>query len=257
MSKLWKPSTYAAALALVGALLATVIVQAQDDGTLSDALRGIFGNAVDGIPPAADDPLLVAPAPGVVNCAILSYGVDHRTHRCFSSEFLAVADSETNIRCNPKFVLVQLEADELYQHPFAVMSGEGHFQLTSDQQRNLRTYLENGGFVLASAGCSSPEWQASFRAALEEVFPQTPLQRLDFSHPVFHTVFDIQELRCKGRREAHLEGLELNGKVVLIFSPDGLNDTSKAGSNCCCCGGSEILNARQMNVNLLAYTLTH
>ncbi|MEK6238367.1 MAG: hypothetical protein N2C14_26925 [Planctomycetales bacterium] len=44
---------------------------------------------------------------------------------------------------------------------------------------------------------------------------------------------------------------------MLIFSPDGLNDTGKVGGNCCCCGGNEILNARQINVNLLAYALTH
>ena len=77
------------------------------------------------------------------------------------------------------------------------------------------------------------------------------------SHPVFHTIYEIDELRCKGNRTAHLEGLEIDGKIVLIFSPDGLNDTGKVGGSCCCCGGSEVLNARQMNVNLLAYTLTH
>ena len=51
--------------------------------------------------------------------------------------------------------------------------------------------------------------------------------------------------------------LEIDGKIVLIFSKDGLNDTGKVGGNCCCCGGNEIKNARQINVNLLAYTLTH
>lgn len=194
--------------------------------------------------------------PGLINCAILTYG-QGKTGRCFSNEFLSLTSRETNIRCNPKFVSTLLESAELFECPFAVMTGEGAFELTEAQRVNLRNYLESGGFVIASAGCSSEEWQASFRRELEKVFPELPLRRLDMGHPVFHTVYDIKELRCKGAHQAHLEGLELDGKIVLIFSPDGLNDTGKAGPRCCCCGGNEIQNSRQMNVNLLSYTLTH
>ena len=56
--------------------------------------------------------------------------------------------------------------------------------------------------------------------------------------------------------DAALEGLEVDGKVVMIYSPHGLNDTAHT-EGCCCCGGNEVQNARQVNVNLLAYTLTH
>jgi hypothetical protein len=137
------------------------------------------------------------------------------------------------------------------------MTGEGRFELTEAQRLNLRNYLENGGFIIASSGCSNEEWQASFRAEMAKVFAESPLKPLDLAHAVFHTVYDIQELRLKGSRKAHLEGLEIDGRIGLIFSPDGLNDTGKAGPKCCCCGGNEVQNARQVNVNLLAYTLTH
>jgi hypothetical protein len=194
--------------------------------------------------------------PGLVNAAILTYGAE-KTSRCFSHEFLLQINRETHINCNPKFVPVNLESTDLFHCPFAVMTGEGGFELTAAQQVNMRNYLENGGFIIASAGCSSDEWHNSFRRSLEKVFPEIPLKPLEMSHPVFHTVYDIKELRCKGTHRAHLEGLEIDGKIVLIFSPDGLNDTGKAGPRCCCCGGNEIQNSRQMNVNLLAYTLTH
>lgn len=194
--------------------------------------------------------------PGLINCAILTYG-NNKTSRCFSNEFLSQIGRETHVRCNPKFVPVLLETTDLFDCPFAVMTGEGQFELTEAQRINMRNYLENGGFVIASAGCSSEEWKASFRREIARVFPDVPLKPLETSHPVFHTVYDITELRCKGTHRAHLEGLEIDGKAVMIFSPDGLNDTGKAGPRCCCCGGNEIQNARQMNVNLLAYTLTH
>ena len=194
--------------------------------------------------------------PGLVNCANLVYG-SGKSSVCFSSEFLSQINRETFIQSNERLVQVPLESGDLHQFPFAVMTGEGSFQLSPQQRKNMRDYLQAGGFIIASAGCSSKPWQDSFRNEIQKVFPEITLKRLDFTHPVFHTVYDINELKCKGSHRAHLEGLEIDGKIVCIFSPDGLNDTSKAGGNCCCCGGNEIKNARQMNVNLLAYTLTH
>jgi hypothetical protein len=194
--------------------------------------------------------------PGVVNCANLVYG-DSKSSVCFSSEFLAQASQDSHIRTNEQLVPVHLESAELFQFPFAVMTGEGSFSLTEAQRANMRDYLQAGGFIIASAGCSSEPWRDSFLREIRLVLPELSLERIDPTHPVFHTVYDISELKCKGSHRAHLEGMEIDGKIVLIFSSDGLNDTAKAGGSCCCCGGNEIKNSRQMNVNLLAYTLTH
>lgn len=193
---------------------------------------------------------------GLVRCANLVYG-DNKTSVCFSAEFLAQIGRETNIIADEKFTQVRMESPQLYDHPFAIMTGEGAFQLTSEQRDNLRNYLTAGGFIVASAGCSSKPWAESFRREIADAFPEIKLEKIDLAHPIFHTVYDIAALDCKSREKATLEGLEIDGKIVLVFSSDGLNDTGKSGGNCCCCGGNEILNARQINANLLAYTLTH
>jgi hypothetical protein len=210
--------------------------------------------------PAGADEAAAATAPvepGAVRCANLIYG-DNKTSVCFSSEFLAQIRRDSHVHSNPRLVPVKLESTDIFQVPFAVMTGEGEFTLTQPQRVNLRNYLSNGGFIVASAGCSSRPWTSSFRSEMSAIFPELKLSPLDATHPVFHTVYDIDRLDCKkSAGEAHLEGLEIDGKIVLIFSSDGLNDTSKAGGNCCCCGGNEITNSRQVNVNLLAYALTH
>ena len=36
-----------------------------------------------------------------------------------------------------------------------------------------------------------------------------------------------------------LEGLEINGRLVMVYSKEGLNDVANA-KGCCCCGGNEI-----------------
>ena len=225
-------------IALVAALLAAAVLLA--DGSLT---AGLYE------PTSAQDQ-------GVVQCANLIYARD-KSSVCFSDEFLATIQKETHIQTNRRFTPVKLSGREVFQYPFAVMTGEGAFSLPEEQRANLRSYLTRGGFLVASAGCSSNEWDASFRAEIKRLFPEIELKKLPFDHPVFHTVYDIDTLVTTHRHGAYLEGLEIDGRIVLIYSQEGLNDTQNAGSGCCCCGGDEIRNARQINVNLLTYSLTH
>jgi hypothetical protein len=193
---------------------------------------------------------------GVVRCANLIYGAG-KTSVCFADHFLEEIEEKTYVVAAETFTPVSLESPELYLHPFAVMTGEGNFELSGTQRDNLRDYLEHGGFLVASAGCSSREWGQSFRSEVAKIFPEVELEPLEPDHPIFSTVYEIGELTTKKNRQARLEGLEIEGRIVVVFSADGLNDTASAGGSCCCCGGDEVKNARRINVNLLAYALTH
>lgn len=196
--------------------------------------------------------------PGLVRCAKLVYA-NNKSSVCFSDEFLQLIADETHIATHPELVSVKSDSGELFDFPFAVMTGEGAFNLTEPQLDNLRTYLTYGGFVIASAGCSSKDWNRSFGQVVGQLFPEVELVTLDAEHPIFHTVYDITSSKYKsgGAKLPELRALELDGRVVMIWSPDGLNDTANAEPNCCCCGGNEIKSARQLNVNILAYALTH
>ena len=194
---------------------------------------------------------------GTVRCANLIYA-NGKTSVCFSSEFLKQLSRESHIKADTRLYPVRLESAELYDYPFAIMTGEGGFQLTPAQRQSFRKYLTQGGFIIASAGCSNPSWAKGFRRELAEMFPDLSLQPLDVSHPIFHCLYEIPRLDLgKSSGQARLEGLEIDGKIVLVFSSDGLNDSGKVSDDCCCCGGNEIKNARLVNCNLLAYTLTH
>lgn len=195
---------------------------------------------------------------GMVKCGNLIYART-KTSVCFSDGFLAQVPKDTNINTHPRFQPVKLASQEIYEYPFAVMTGQGGFTLTEPERKNLRNYLLNGGFIVASAGCSSKPWNQSLQGELGRIFPDIRLKKLDADHPVFHTVHDISSSLYKrgGPRLPHLEGLEVDGKIVLIWSPDGLNESKNAGPKCCCCGGNEIKSAKIININLLAYALTH
>lgn len=202
---------------------------------------------------------LLAPAAdkeGIVQCANVIYA-GNKTSRCFSDAFLSTLQQKTTIVTERRFKPVKLDSKELFDFPFLVMTGEGDFRLHETERTNLKAYFLGGGFLLASAGCSSKEWDAAFRREMKGILPENPMQSVPPNHAIFHTVFPIEKLDlAKSSGTASLEGMEVNGKYVLIYSRHGLNDTHNA-TGCCCCGGNEIRNAQEINVNIVAYALLH
>lgn len=187
-----------------------------------------------------------------IECANLIYS-GTKSSVCFSEKFLAAVGRDTTVKTVRRFKSVKLASDEIYRFPFAIMTGEGDFSLTETERRNLRRYLDLGGFLLASAGCSNKAWDDSFRRELNAVFPEFELAVVSGDHPIFRTVYEIGELKTKGD-PAQLEGLTILAKIVLIYSSDGLNDTTTM-HGCCCCGSNEIRNSQEVNANVLVYSL--
>lgn len=206
--------------------------------------------------PASPAPGTVGGEPdGIVQVANLIYG-GTRTSKCFSDHFLVKAEKESAISTSRRFHAVKLDSEELFAFPLAIMTGEGTFQLSPRERENLREYVRRGGFLLASAGCSSQEWDRSFRRELTQVFPKHTLADINLDHPVFHTVYDISRLQAHHGTPRPLEGITMDRHLAVLYSREGLNDTAHT-QGCCCCGGNEITNAIDVNVNILAYALIY
>jgi hypothetical protein len=197
---------------------------------------------------------------GAIQCANLIYGGTH-TSRCFSDEFLSAVQKETTISTERRFKTVKLASDELFKYPFTILTGEKDFHFTPEERKNLKRYLESGGFLLVSAGCSNQEFDRAFRREIKSVFEDRALEPLPDDHTIYHTVHQVAGLQTKGHgyganEKIALEGLNIGGKTVLVYSKHGLNDTAHT-EGCCCCGGSEISNALEVNVNIFVYALLY
>lgn len=206
--------------------------------------------------------IVLVPAPDVagkedvIQCANLIYGGTH-TSRCFSDEFLTAVQKETTIATERRFKSVKLASEELFNYPFVMMTGESDFHFTAGERENLKKYLTSGGFLLASAGCSNKDWDRAFRREMKTLFGEKALQKIAMDHALFRTVRTIEKLKLThGGEDAQLEGMENSGKIVVVYSPHGLNDTSHT-EGCCCCGGNEIGNSMEVNMNILVYALMH
>ena len=213
--------------------------------------------------PAATPPPTLVPEPaqaggepdGIVQVANLVYA-GTKSSTCFSDHFLLQAEKDSHISTSRRFHAVKLASDELFGFPLVIMTGEGAFELPDAERQNLRKFVEGGGLLLASASCSSPDWDRSFRAEMAKVFPDRAMAALGMDHPLFHTVYDIAELKAKHGKARPLEAVSVGGRVGVLYSVDGLNNTANT-QGCCCCGGNEISNCEQVNVNVLAYALLY
>ena len=189
-----------------------------------------------------------------IHCGQLVYG-DNQTAICFADAFLTDVAKETGLNIAPKFVRIELAKDEVFNTPLCIFTGQGDFKMKESERVNLRRYLQNGGFILSSPGCSDAGWNGAFRREITLALPGYELKEIPMDHPIFSTVHRIPSLNVKGK-PAHLQGVFINGRLALVYSAEGLNDAHSA-KGCCCCGGAEISEARQVNVNAVAYALLH
>src|SRR5206468_5037856 len=68
--------------------------------------------------------------------------------------------------------VVTLTGDELWDVPYLYMTGHGNVHFSDEELRNLRRYLEQGGFLHADDNYGMNE---SFRREIARVFPDHPL----------------------------------------------------------------------------------
>jgi hypothetical protein len=204
---------------------------------------------------------VVAPTPPVrsdltlLQCGNLIYS-GNKSSVCFADRFLTEVAQQTNLRVNKNFCPVRLDSEAVFDFPFCVMSGNEDFALTEKDRAQLRTFLSAGGFLLVSPGCSDEKWDKSFRQEMKICFPGVPLKQIPMTHPIFSIVNQIPRLTDKLGKPLMLEGLEINGRLVLVYSKDGLNDVAHA-QGCCCCGGNEVKNPELVNVNVFTYAVLY
>jgi hypothetical protein len=197
------------------------------------------------------------PSPFRITCGNLVYSMDEKTSVCFADYFLGEAATVTGLAIEPRFQKLKLGDEELFTTPFCVFTGTGDFKLSEKERANLRAYLQRGGFIVASPGCSDKPWVAAFRREMEGTLADTPMKTIPMTHPIFDMVHKVPQLHLEKKKgTTMLQGIEIDGRLALVFSPEGLNDTDHT-EGCCCCGGNEITECMLMNINLLVYSLLY
>ena len=85
-----------------------------------------------------------------------------------------------------------LDDPELSMFPIAYMSEPGFWTMDEAEMEGLRAYLQKGGFVIFDD--FREDHMYNLTAQMRRVLPDASWQRLDASHPIFHSFFEINSL---------------------------------------------------------------
>ncbi|HUQ72709.1 MAG TPA: DUF4159 domain-containing protein [Planctomycetaceae bacterium] len=123
----------------------------------------------------------------------------------------------------------------LFQYPLLYMHGRTRFSLAPDERDALRLHLTRGGVLFADACCGAVPFDRSFRELMKQLFPEQEFKPIPVTHELFSEQIgrDVRKLRRRSldnanpnapvattvrEVEPYLEGLELDGRFVVIYS---------------------------------------
>ena len=99
---------------------------------------------------------------------------------------LAYIEEHTTVQTAGVEARVQISDEEFFAYPIAYLTGHGNIRLTDEEVGRLRTYLENGGFLLANDDYGLDN---AFRREIARVFPGKDLVELPPDFGIFRTPY--------------------------------------------------------------------
>jgi hypothetical protein len=147
--------------------------------------------------------------------------------------------------------------DDLIQSPVLFLSGKFVPELTDAQVKNLREYINQGGFLFAEACCGGKEFDTGFRTLMKRVFPEPehPLLLLDPDHPVWHAE---EQVDPKFAINHPLWGVNIGCRTSVVYCPENLGCYWELGrlgreDKLPPSVRSQVNAARSIGINVLAY----
>jgi len=169
--------------------------------------------------------------------------------------------TSANVSMEPKVVRLG-DFDDMCLNPFVFMTAGGSFELPPDEEKNLREFLDRGGFILAD-DCmgvgENNETDAFFRCyrkLIDKLNPENPMRKIPYDHEIFHSYFDFPN-GCP-----HMQGVAHGayglfepgtGRIMTWLSSGDIH----CGWTCRFWPMEKSMEAVKMGINVLIYFLSH
>jgi len=160
---------------------------------------------------------------------------------------------------------------KLFRTPIVYMHGRHDFALSKNEIDRLRDYINQGGVLFSDACCGLPSFDRSFRRLMEQLYPENPLKRIPPDHEMFTSKIG-HDLKSVKRREPDvdranaamavtvrtvepfLEGIEINGRWVVVYSKYDISCALERQASVACTGYVHE-DAVKIGVNVILYFL--
>lgn len=151
---------------------------------------------------------------------------------------------------------VELGSRELHRYPFAFMTGHGIIVYNEAELENVRSWLDNGGFLYIDDDYGLDE---AARVFIERLFPSEDLVEIPLSHPIYTSVFKFPEglpkIHEHDNKAPQGFGVFREGRLVLFYTYE--SNLGDGWADAAAHGNPESIRERalQMGVNILTIAL--
>ena len=188
--------------------------------------------------------------------AILKYngGGDWYANPTSLKNLINFCNNEINTNINNEYATVDVGSSDIFNYPFIHMTGHGNVIFSEQEAKNLRLYLESGGFLHIDDNYGMDKY---IRAEMKKVFPEIDWLELSSNHSIYNQKFKFKNGLPKIHEHdgKNSQGLALikDGRMVCFYTyecdlSDGWEDQSIHNNS-----NTTRLKALKMGANIIQY----
>lgn len=153
--------------------------------------------------------------------ALLKYsgGGDWYANPTSLPNLILFCNANIGTRILPKPVTVSPSSTEIYAYPFIHMTGHGNVVFSDQEQKNLRNYLNAGGFLHIDDNYGMDQY---IRKELKKLFPEQELIELPANHEIFQTPFEFKnglpKIHEHDGNRAQAFAIFINDRIAVLYT---------------------------------------
>ncbi len=156
---------------------------------------------------------------------------------------------------NIEYATVEPGSADIFNYPIVYATGHGNMLFSDLEARNLRAYLEGGGFLILNDDYGLDPF---VRPAMKKVFPELDFVELPFGHPIYHQKYQfnngLPKIHEHDGKPPQGFGLFWQGRLVCFYDfetdlGDGWDDVHNDPQ-------ATRQKALQMGANIVQYVFT-
>lgn len=125
----------------------------------------------------------------------------------------------TNIKTNPIYKFVDLATNDIFDYTFLFLTGHGNINFSEKEVANLRTFLQNGGFLYIDDDYGLDPF---IRKEMKKVFPDQNFVELPFSHGIYNVYYKfpngVPKIHEHDGKPPVGYGLFYEGRLVVFYT---------------------------------------
>lgn len=165
---------------------------------------------------------VVSPAQNTsVKIALAKYGGggDWYSNPTSLPNLIRFCNSELRSNIHPDPATVEVGSQEIFNYPFVHMTGHGNVVFSLSDARNLRLYLESGGFLHIDDNYGI---DAFIRREMKKVFPERDFVELPNNFPIFSQKYNfpdgLPKIHEHDNKPPQAFGLFIDDRLVCLYT---------------------------------------